>query len=52
MIFKEVKGEGYMPIYTGTDLTDDLHEAFGFRTDYEIVTHKQLKKFFKITKTP
>lgn len=51
MIFKEVKGEGYMPIYTRTDLTDDLHEAFGFRTDYEIVTHKQFKKILKITKT-
>ncbi len=25
-------------------------EAFGFRTDYEIVTAKQMKKIFKDTK--
>jgi hypothetical protein len=32
--FNEIKGEGYVPTYTRTDFTDDLHEAFGFRTDY------------------
>ena len=30
----ESKGDGYIPEYTRTDLTDDLHELFGFRTDY------------------
>ena len=29
---------------------DALHEAFGFRTDYEIVTHKQMKAIMKKTK--
>ena len=52
MAFKEIKGKGYMPIYTRTDFTDDLHGTFGFRTDYEIVTYKQMKKIFKMTKTP
>ena len=33
-------GEGYIPTYTRTDLTDDLHEAFGFRTDYQITSQK------------
>jgi len=51
MDFKEVKGEGYEPIYTRTDFTDALHEAFGFRTDYQIVTLKQMKKIFKTTKS-
>ena len=51
MNFKEVKGEGYEPTYTRTDFTDALHEAFGFRTDYEIVTLKQMKKIFKATKS-
>lgn len=33
-------GEGYIPMYTRTDLTDDLHEVFGFRTDYQITLQK------------
>ncbi len=50
MNFKKVKGEGYEPIYTRTDFTDALHEAFGFRTDYQIVTTRMMKKIFKQTK--
>ena len=50
MNFYEIKGEGYVPTYTRTDFTDDLHEAFGFRTDYEIINTKQMKKIFKATK--
>ncbi len=30
--------EGFIPAYTRTDFTDDLHEAFGFRSDYQILT--------------
>ena len=37
-------GEGYIPTYTRTDLTDDLHEAFGFRTDYQITSQKNMRK--------
>ena len=43
----EVKGDGYLPTYTRTDLTDELHEKFDFRTDYEINTYSDLKKIFK-----
>lgn len=50
MDFFKVEGEGYVPVYTRTDFTDALHEAFGFRTDYEIVTNKQMKNIFKATK--
>lgn len=50
MNFKEIRGEGYEPIYTRTDFTDALHEAFGFHTDYQIVTSKNMKKIFKATK--
>lgn len=52
MNFLSVAGEGYVPTYTRTDLTDSLHEAFGFHTDYDIVTEKQMKKIFKDTKKP
>lgn len=50
MNFYSITGEGYIPTYTRTDFTDALHEAFGFRTDYQIVTTKQMKKIFKDTK--
>ena len=39
--------DGYEPIYTRTDLTDLLHEKFGFRTDYEITSHMEMKKILK-----
>lgn len=51
MDFLEVKGDGYIPTYTRTDFTDDLHEAFGFRTDYQIVSSDRMKKIFKSTKS-
>lgn len=51
MSFHYVKGDGYIPIYTRTDFSDALHETFGFRTDYEIVGKRQMKKFLKETKT-
>lgn len=43
-------GDGYVPEYTRTDLTDSLHEAFGFRTDYEIVSQRNMKKICNSTK--
>ena len=43
----ETKGDGYLPTYTRTNITDDLHEIFNFRTDYEINTYKDFKKIFE-----
>lgn len=40
----------YEPVYTRTDLTDNLHDIFGFRTDYEILKESFLKKILKKTK--
>lgn len=34
--------EGYIPSYTRTELTDALHEAAGFHTDYEVITKKSM----------
>lgn len=42
----ESKGDGYIPEYVRTNLTDDLHNTIGFRTDYEINTYKYFKKIF------
>ena len=51
MNFLEIKGSGYVPTYTRTDFTDALHEAFGFRTDYQIVSSQNMKKIIKVTKS-
>lgn len=50
MDFLRIEGEGYVPTYTRTDFTDALHDAFGFRTDYEIVSTQSMKKIFVETK--
>jgi len=42
----ETIGDGYIPIYKRTELTDDLHDEFGFRTDYEIMDYKFIDKIF------
>ena len=44
MTLNIIPGEGYRPNYIRTDLTDDLHEWAGFRTDTEIVTTQRIKK--------
>ena len=49
----EVKLENdgnYTPNYIRTDLTDYLHDKFGFRTDFEVTNIKNFKKIFKQTK--
>ena len=46
-----LKTSDYIPTYTRTDLTDLLHDNFGFRTDFEIVSEKNFKKIFKQTKS-
>ena len=43
-------GEGYVPEYMRTDITDSLHETFGFRTDYQIISQRNMKKICTQTK--
>ena len=43
----EEKNAGYSPAYVRNNLTDDLHEVFGFRTDYEIINYENFNKIFK-----
>ena len=47
MNFTESFGNGYIPAYTRTDLTDALHDVSGFRTDYQILTNMNFKKILK-----
>ena len=50
MMSRPGEKRGYIPAYTRTDLTDALHEVFGFRTDYEIITDVNMKKILRKTK--
>jgi hypothetical protein len=50
MNFYSIPAEGYIPTHTKTDFTDALHKAFEFKTDYQIVNLKQMKKILKIQK--
>ena len=50
MNFLSVSGEGYVPTYTRTDLTNNLHGSAGFRTDTQIVTRKKMRSIIAQTK--
>lgn len=43
MNFLAVSGEGYVPTYTRTDVTNNLHGSAGFRTDTQIVSKQRMK---------
>ncbi len=40
----------YIPNYIRTNLTDALHDKFGFRTDFEVISEKNIKKILRQTK--
>ena len=42
--------DSYTPNYIRTDLTDALHDKFGFRTDFEVISEKNIKKILAQTK--
>lgn len=50
MNLKLENNDSYIPNYIRTDLTDALHEEFGFRTDFEVISKKNIKKILKQTK--
>lgn len=50
--FADVQGQGYMPIYESTKLTDELHRICGFETDYEFITKRKMKEVQKLSKQP
>lgn len=50
MNFVKHEGKGYQPTYTRTELTDALHEAFGFCTSKQIVPIKKMKNICAETK--
>ena len=50
MDFIKYEGKGYQPVYTRTELTDDLHDAFGFCTSKQIIPTKKMKNICSQTK--
>lgn len=45
-----VEGVGYQPAFKRTDLTDNLHITFGFRTDFQIMTKSKVRAMIRQTK--
>lgn len=50
MDFIKYEGKGYQPVYTRTELTDALHEAFGFCTSKQIIPTKKMRNICSQTK--
>ena len=50
MDFADVEEQGYMPLYKRSKLTDALHEACGFRTDYQFITRQKMRGIQKRSK--
>ncbi len=50
MRMEQVRGEGWRPLYIRTEITDALHESFGFRTDHEITSQASMKEIIRKTK--
>lgn len=46
----KAKDIGYLPSYTRTDVTDALHDAAGFRTDFEITREKAMRGIIRKSK--
>lgn len=48
--FAEVQEQGFLPLYKRKAITDALHEACGFRTDYQFITKRKMKTIQKKSK--
>ena len=48
--FLKLKDSGFAPAYTRNDFTDSLHDAFGFHTDYEIISKAEMRNIISKTK--
>ena len=48
MNFMNVPSHGFIPAYTRIKVTDDLHMAFDFRTDYQIIAKKKMNEINKL----
>lgn len=50
MNFAEIQEQGFIPLYKREPITDALHDACGFRTDYQFITKSKMKTIQKKSK--
>lgn len=50
MNFAEIQEQGFLPLYKRETITDVLHEACGFRTDYQFITKSKMRNIQKKSK--
>ena len=50
MNFVEIQEQGFVPTYKRDSITDALHDACGFRTDYQFITKSKMKTIQKESK--
>lgn len=50
MNFADIEEQGFMPVYERQRITDELHEACGFHTDYQFITKRKMKEIEKKSK--
>ena len=48
--FADIEEQGFQPVYERREITDALHEACGFRTDYQFITKRKMKEIQKKSK--
>ncbi len=48
--FANLEDQGFMPLYRRSELTDALHKACGFRTDFQFITKRKMKEIQKKSK--
>ena len=50
MNFVNIEEQGFIPVYTRRTITDDLHNACGFRTDYQFISKSKMLQIQKLSK--
>lgn len=50
MNFYHINEVGYLPTYTPSQLTDELHDKFGFETDFEFISTEKMEKILEKVK--
>ena len=48
--FADIEEQGFQPVYERQEITDALHEACGFRTDYQFITKRKMKEIQRKSK--
>lgn len=48
--FADIEEQGFIPVYERQRVTDELHDACSFRTDYQFITKRKMKEIQKKSK--